>query len=180
VGLIAGAAALNGSASPSMATEICNAMNQINFHDDFEMHYRVCQNMFISALQAYTDFNSKAILLQQKMGKKDKDSDWAVAHRIIASQMLNHIETGKKIENGELTLQDAGENIHKNDAPPPISPGAVLYLDENHTVASLGGVGHDGSFSRRQILVSVDKKTGQLVLPPYGSLSKGGVMPELS
>jgi hypothetical protein len=87
--------------------------------------------------------------------------------------MLDQIETGKKIENGELTLQDAGENIHKNDASPPIFPGAVLYLDENHTVTSLGGVGHDGSFSRVQIRVSVEKKTRELL-----SLSEGGVMPE--
>jgi hypothetical protein len=87
--------------------------------------------------------------------------------------MLDQIETGKKIDNGELTLQDAFENVNNNDAPPPIFPDAVLYLDKNHTIASLGGAGHDGSFSRRQYFVSIDKNTGQLK-----EQSKGGVIPQ--
>ena len=79
------------------------------------------------------------------MGKKDKDSEWAIAcNKTIGQQMLEQIETGKKIDSGELTLYDA----HTNNAPPPIFPDAVLHLDENHTVASLGGVGQDGSFSK--------------------------------
>ena len=35
-GLIAGASALNGSTSPKMATEICNAVNQLKFPEEFE------------------------------------------------------------------------------------------------------------------------------------------------
>jgi hypothetical protein len=170
-GLIAGAAALNGSASPKMATEICNATNQINFPNEYE-NYRVCRNTFMSTLRAYTDFDSKAVL-RRKTGKKDKESDWAIARKTIAKQMLDQVEIGKKIDAGEITLQDACEKVHKNDAPPPIFPDAVLYLDENHTVASLGGVGQDGSFSRKQYFVSVDKENGQLL-----EKSKGGVVPK--
>ena len=36
-GLIAGAAALNGSTSPKMATEICNAVNQLKFPEEMEV-----------------------------------------------------------------------------------------------------------------------------------------------
>ena len=55
-GLIAGAATLNGSASPSMATEICNAVNELNFPNEFKNDYAVCRNTFMSTLEAYTDF----------------------------------------------------------------------------------------------------------------------------
>jgi hypothetical protein len=140
-----------------MATEICNAVNQLKFPNEFETEYKICRNTFMSTLAAYMDFDSK-VVLRQKMGKKDKDSEWAIAHKTIAQQMLEQIETGKKIDSGELTLHDA----HTNDALPPIFPDAVLHLYENHTVASLGGVGQDGSFSRQQYFVSVDKNTGEL------------------
>jgi hypothetical protein len=171
-GLIAGAAALNGLASPYMATKICNAVNKTNFPDEFEAHYKICRNTLMSTLQAYTDFESKAIL-RRKTGKKDKESDWAVARKTIAEQILDQIETGKKIDNGEITLQEAFQNVETSDAPPPLFQDSILYLDENHTVATLGGAGHDGSFSRKQHMVSVDKDTGQLKRK-----SEGGVMPQ--
>jgi hypothetical protein len=53
-------------------------------------------------------------------GKNDKHSAWAVARKTIAEPMLDLFETGKKIDNGELTLQEAFENTIKNDAAPPI------------------------------------------------------------
>jgi hypothetical protein len=94
-GLIAGVAALNGSASPNMATEICNAVNQANFPNEYETDYKICRNTFMSTLEAYTDFESKAVL-RWKTGKKDKDSDWAVACKMIAEQILDQIETGNQ------------------------------------------------------------------------------------
>lgn len=171
-GLIAGAAALNGSASPYMATEICNAVNKTNFPDEYEAQYKICRNTLMSTLQAYTDFETKAILWR-KTGKKDNESDWAVARKTIAEQILDQIETGKKIDNGEITLQEAFQNVETSDAPPPLFQDSIMYLDENHTVATLGGAGHDGSFSRKQHMVSVDKDTGQLKRK-----SEGGVMPQ--
>ena len=41
-GLIMGAAALNGSTSPKMVTEICNAVNQLKFPEEFEEKYKIC------------------------------------------------------------------------------------------------------------------------------------------
>jgi hypothetical protein len=38
-GLIAGAAALNGFTLPNMTTEICNAVNKLNFPNKFETNY---------------------------------------------------------------------------------------------------------------------------------------------
>ena len=58
-GLIAGAAALNGSASPSMATEICNAVNKATYPDQ---DLKICCNTFMQTLIAYTDFEDVAIL----------------------------------------------------------------------------------------------------------------------
>ena len=58
-GLIAGAAALNGSASPSMATEICNAVNKATYPDQ---DLKICHNTFMLMLCAYTDFEDVAIL----------------------------------------------------------------------------------------------------------------------
>jgi hypothetical protein len=46
-------------------------------------------------------------------------------------------------------------------------------LDKNHTVASFGGVGHDGSFLTKQYFVYVDRITGALLCK-----SDGGVIPE--
>ena len=61
-GLITGAAALNGSTSPKMATEICNAVNQIKFPEKVEEKYKICRNTFMNTLATYTDFESHAIL----------------------------------------------------------------------------------------------------------------------
>ena len=61
-GLIVGAAALNGSTSPKMATKICNAVNQLKFPEEFEKKYKICQNTFMTTLSACTDFESCAIL----------------------------------------------------------------------------------------------------------------------
>jgi hypothetical protein len=58
-GLIAGAAALNGSASPMMATEICNAASETTYPDK---DLKICRNTFMKTLKAYTDFESVAIL----------------------------------------------------------------------------------------------------------------------
>jgi hypothetical protein len=70
-------------------------------------------------------------------------------------------------------LHEAFQNVKTSDAPPSLFQDAILYLDENHTVASLGGAGQDGSFSRKQYFVSVDKDTGWLK-----KKSDGGVMPQ--
>jgi hypothetical protein len=150
--LIAGAAALNGSTLPNMATEICNAVNiKLNFPNKFETDYFVCRNTFMSTLNAYTDFECRAVL-RQKTGEKDPGCDWAVARKTIAQQMLEQVDIGKKLDCKTLSYLDAFQD---SNAPPPIFHEAVLYLNENHSlsVASLGGVGHDGSFARRQYFV---------------------------
>jgi hypothetical protein len=68
--------------------------------------------------------------------------------------MLEQIEIGKTLDKTEITnLEASFQNL---DSPPPIFPDAVLYLNKNCTVASLGGVGHDGSFSPKQYFVYVD------------------------
>jgi hypothetical protein len=82
------------------------------------------------------------------MGKKDKKSTWAVARITIATQMLHQIAMGKSVDNGVLSLHDAFEKVENNDSPPPIFPDAILFLDKNHTVASLGSSGHNASCSR--------------------------------
>jgi hypothetical protein len=169
-GLIAGAAALNGSTSPNMATMICNAVNECQYPDDFDANYKVCRNTFMATLKAHADFECHAVL-RRKTGKEDPGCDWAVARTTLAQQMLEQIEIGKKLDKKEITYLEA--SFQNPDSPPPIFPDAVLYLDENHTVASLGGVGHDGSFSSKQYFVYVDRVTGALLCK-----ADGGVIPE--
>jgi hypothetical protein len=158
-GLIAGAAALNGSTSSKMATEICNAVNKLKFPNKFEAEYNVCRNTFMSTLKAHTDFLETRAVLRQKTGKKDPGSNWAVAPLTIAEQMLEQIKIGKQLDLNEITYHDVYTNP---DPPPPIFPDAVLHVDENHTVASLGGAGHYGSFAHKQYFVSINKRTGAL------------------
>ena len=50
---------------------------------------------------------------------------------------------------------------------------AIVYCDENHCIASIGGAGHEGSFSRRQYRIAVDQKTGKFL-----RLANGGVVPK--
>jgi hypothetical protein len=163
-GLIAGVAALNGSASPKMATEICNAVNPPEL--------KVCRNTFMRTIEAYTDCESVAIL-RRKTGSKDPESDWAKARVVIANQMLAQVKLGKEIDDNLVSLSAAFEDVEKNNAPPPIFPDGVLFCDENHSVASLGGAGHESSFSRRQHRVAVDPDTGELK-----RVADGGVVPK--
>jgi hypothetical protein len=123
----------------------------------------------MSTLKEYTDFESRAVL-RQKTGKKDPTSDWAVARLTIAQQMIEQLQLGMQLDSNEITYHDAYKNP---DAPPPIFPDAVLHVDENHTVASLGGAGHNGSFANKQYFVAVDKSTGALLRK-----SEGGVVPQ--
>jgi hypothetical protein len=68
-GLIAGAAALNGSQLLNMVTMICNAVTERKYPDDFDTNYRICQKTFMATLKAHTDFECHAVL-HQKTGKK--------------------------------------------------------------------------------------------------------------
>ena len=89
-------------------------------------------------------------------GKKDPSSDWAVAHLTITEQMLEQVQIGKQLDADEITYYDAYGNPNN---PPPIFPDAVFHIDKNHTIASLGGAGHDGSFARTQYLLSLLTET---------------------
>ena len=168
-GLIAGAAALNESISPTMATEICNAVNETTYPNK---DLKICRNTFMATLKAYTDFESVAIL-RWKTGSKDPESDWAKAWVTIATQMDAQIKLGKQIDDSETTLQQAFKDVKKNHVPPPMFSDAIVYCDENHCIASIGGAGHEGSFSRRQYHIAVDPKTGKLL-----RLANGGVVPK--
>jgi hypothetical protein len=84
--------------------------------------------------------------------------------------MLEQIDMSKQLDCNAVSYLDAFQD---SNAPPPIFPNAVLYLDKNHAVASLGGVGHDGSFASWQYYVSVDKITGALK-----KRCDGGVIPQ--
>ena len=83
--------------------------------------------------------------------------------------MLEQIQIRKQLDSNEITYHDAYENPNN---PPPIFPDAVLHVDENHTIASLGGgAGHDRSFARMQYFVTVDRRTAALKRK-----SEGGVI----
>ena len=163
-GLIAGVAALNGSASPRMATQICNAENPPEL--------RVCRNTFMNTIKIYTDHEEVAIL-RRKTGSKDPESDWAKARVTIATQMLAQIKLGRDIDANNSLLEPTFEDVEKKSTQPPIFPDGVIFCDKNHSVASLGGAGHKGSFGRRQNRIAVHPKTGRLL-----RLASGGVMPK--
>jgi hypothetical protein len=83
------------------------------------------------------------------MGKKDKVSPWSMARMTIADQMLDQIAIGKSMDNGVLTLHEACKKITKKGfITYCLFLDDMLFLDKNHTVASLGASGHDGSFLR--------------------------------
>jgi hypothetical protein len=88
----------------------------------------------------------------------------------IAEQMLDQIAIGNSMDSGGITLNKAFEKVKNNDSQPHIFPDAILFLDENHTVASQGGYGHDGSFSGQQCFVSVDENMGDLKKQPQGGV----------
>jgi hypothetical protein len=164
-GLVAGVAALNGSTSPKMTTEICNAANPPEL--------RVCQNTFMNnTIKLYTDCELMAIL-RRKTGSKDPKSDWAKARVTIATQMLAQIKLGRDIDANNSLLEPTFEDVEKKSTPPPIFLDGVIFCNENHSVASLGGAGHEGSFGRRQHHIVVDPKTGRLL-----RLASGGVIPK--
>jgi len=64
-------------------------------------------------------------------------------------------------------------DVEKINLPPPMFSDAIVYCDENHCIASIGGAGHEGSFSRRQYRIAVDQKTGKFL-----RLANGGVVPK--
>jgi hypothetical protein len=87
--------------------------------------------------------------------------------------MLSQIKLGEDFDVNNFSLKLAFEDVEKKNMPPPIFPDAVVFCDKNHCIASIGGAGHEGSFSRRQYRIAVDPKTGKLL-----RLANGGVMPK--
>jgi hypothetical protein len=167
VGLIAGAAALNGGASPGMATMICNAANAQDGHPEL----KVSRKTLIRTLKAYTDCESVAIL-RRKTGSKDPESDWANARLVFAQQMIDQVKIGKDIDNGVISSQQVFEGVENGTMPPPIYPEAVLHCDEHHSRACIGGAGHDGSSKKIQWRIAVCPITGELM-----RIEDGGVVP---
>jgi len=158
-GLIAAAIALNTGQSPAMATEVCNAQNK-------DSGVSVCKNTLLSTLADYTDTECVATL-RCKTGKKDDESDWAVARHAQTDQMMEQQHLGALIDTGELEYKECNPDL------PPIWDDGTLWVDENHIQQVLpGGTGQDSSFSRQQYRIAIDPKTGKL-LP----LKQGGKMP---
>jgi len=158
-GLIAAAIALNTGQSPAMATEVCNAQNK-------DLGITVCKDTLLSTLADYTDMERVATL-HCKTGKKDEESDWAVARHAQSDQMLEQQHLGALVDTGELKYKECNPDL------PPIWDDGTLWVDENHIQQVLpGGTGQDSSFSRQQYRIAIDPKTGKL-LP----LKQGGKMP---
>ena len=168
-GLIAGAAALNGCISPKMATEICNAVNETTYPDK---DLKICRNTLLNTIKAYTDLESVAIL-RRKTGSKDPESAWAVSRVEFVTQLDDQMKLGKQIDDNVTSLRQVFEDVEKNNTPQPVWSDGILYTDENHCQASIGGAGHEGSFSKRQYRIAVDPKTGKLL-----RLANGGVVPK--
>ena len=101
------------------------------------------------------------------MGKKDEESDWTKARVVIAKQLQEQILNAEMVNQGDITLEEAMDQEY-----PPVWREAVLFIDENHSQAKIGGNGHGGSSSSIQNRISVNPDTREL-LPMEG----GGVMP---
>jgi hypothetical protein len=167
VGLIAGAAALNGSASPSMARDICNATNAQDGHPEL----KVSKNTFMQTIKASTDCESVSIL-RRKTGSKDPESAWAKARMVFATQLTEQVKLGQDIDNGVTSSQQVFEEVENGSRPPPIYRDGILFCDENHNKACIGGAGHDSHSSKKQWRIAVCPKTGALK-----RLKEGGVQP---
>jgi hypothetical protein len=78
-------------------------------------------------------------------------------------------ELGKLLEAGKITMADCkAEDLH------PLFTDGIIYSDQNHCKAVLGGGnGHAGSSGGHQYRISQDPETGAPLLK-----SKGGVWPE--
>jgi hypothetical protein len=78
-----------------MATEICNAVNELNFPNEFKNDYAVCRNTFMSTLEAYTDFECQSVL-RQKAAADHKRKTIPVDASVLTSfhKMVEHMKTG--------------------------------------------------------------------------------------
>lgn len=157
-GLVAAAFALNSGQSPTMAAILCNTHNK-----SIGIDITICRNTLLSTIRNYTDIECSATL-RRKTGKKDANSDWAVARLAFAEQLIHQRELAKKVDSGQLKL-------HQCELPPLYDDG-VLWVDQNHMKQVIGGSGHRSSFGNRQYRIATDD-SGNL-LP----LSHGGRKPK--
>jgi hypothetical protein len=87
--------------------------------------------------------------------------------------MTDQIKLGQEIDNNVQSSEQVFKKCKKNSMYPPIYPHAVMvFCDENHSRACIGGAGHEGSSGKKQWRIAVDQMTGHLKL-----LNEGGVMP---
>jgi hypothetical protein len=104
-----------------------------------------------------------------KNRKKDKESDWAKARVVIATQLQDQVLNAELVNQGAIMLEEA----MGREYPRPVWRDAVyFFFDENHSQAMIGGNGHGGSSFSIQYQISLDPDTGEL-LP----IEDGGVMP---
>jgi len=155
-GLKAAAIALNSGVPVSVAIELCNTQNK-------DGGITVCRNTVMNSLADYTDVALVATT-RRKTGSKDAKSDWAVARKVLAEQLLRQIQTGEMLDKGLIAT--TGCDV------PPVWWDGILWVDENHIRQVIGGNGHESSFSSKQYLIAMDPNTGELK-----PIAKGGKMP---
>ena len=93
-GLKAAVMALNIGALPNMAVSVCNVTNA-----EAGLDVTVCRNTLIDTIKDYSDFEKRATP-RSKTGKKDPQSDWAIARSATAEQMLIQVKDGKLVYAG--------------------------------------------------------------------------------
>lgn len=112
-GLIAAAITLNSGIPISVATEICNAQNELE-------GVTVCRNTLMNSLRKYTDVDLVSTL-RRKTGSKDEESVWAKARLIFALQLMKQIKAGELIDMGETYTYKFGE-------PQPIKNSGLVRI----------------------------------------------------
>lgn len=166
IGLSAATFALNSGLSPSMAVYICNETNKR--HKGEGNYETITRPTLLATLKEYTDFELRSVI-RTKTGRRDSESSWAIARVQAATMRLRQFELGSLLDAGKITMADC-----KKEDLPPLFPDGIVYSDQNHHKAVLGGGnGHAGSTGGQQYRISQDPETGAPLLK-----SKGGVWPQ--
>ena len=170
-GLKAAAFALNTGVPPTLATTICNEVNERALRqqgvtdEDELLASSVCRNTLMRTIKSFTDVCLTAVL-RRKTGSKDPNGAWAQGRFQFASQMKEQFRLGEQINEGKIARADCAD-------VQPLWMDGILQVDESHTTCTIAGQGNRGSCGNLQHRIAIDPSTGELK-----RVRDGGRMPK--
>lgn len=151
-GLESAALASNTGMSTHLATQTCDGVNKRHFGNKWnDEEHSVTRNTLMRTLHIHCTAE-KTTARRRKQGRRDENSDWAIARRCRCLMTKEMLKLADKVQRGEMTLRECIKQLNLR----PLCVDGISFADQHHqkqVIAS--GNGHKRSMKNKQWRISV-------------------------